>query len=213
MHNCRSARERDIDINRTVFFTPTIAEDDPLRRHYHLMRRYQPSLFSVFRRAPLATALRQARSTVGAMFQEVMFMNAMVLQGEMARLPHVLSLETAEVSFHLPQRNNPLYWFLDDARSFMRHYFRYRNALARFIDEHSIPAPPAVELGQLLDTIHAISRISASSCVDLATWPNICLSLCGAHMYAPLAPKDPAMIPVCTRASRLSVRVAGAPFV
>jgi glycosyltransferase domain-containing protein len=71
----------DIDINRVVFFTPTIDDADPLWRPYHLMRRYQSRQFSVFRLKPLIAAISQARTVCGAMFQEVMFMNALVLQG------------------------------------------------------------------------------------------------------------------------------------
>ena len=150
------AREEDIDINRVIFFTPTIGEDDALQRQYHLMRRYQPWQFSVFRIAPLATALKQAMSVAGAVFQEVMFMNAMALQGKMARLPNILSLQTTERSFHPLRRNDPVYWFLDDSRSFFRHYLYYRNSLARFISDRGIPTPAGTELHQLLDTVHAV---------------------------------------------------------
>ena len=149
-------RENDIDINRVVYFTPTIGEGDALQRHYHLMRRYQSWQFSVFRTAPLAAALAQAASVVGAVFQEVMFMNATVLQGKIARLPHILSLQTTELSFHPLRRNDPVYWFLDDSRSFVRHYLYYRNSLARFISERGISTLAGTALHQFLDTVHAV---------------------------------------------------------
>ena len=151
-----STHENDVDINRVVFFTPTIHDLDPLRRLYHLMSRYQSRQFSVFRTEPLATSLRQARLVDGPLFQEIMFMNAMVLQGKMARVPNIITLQTTEVSFHLPKDNDPFYWFLADAHSFGSHYLRYRSVLTQFIRERGIVAPPGTGLEQLVDTIHAV---------------------------------------------------------
>jgi len=145
-----------IDINRVIWFTPTIDEADPLRRLYHLMRRYQSWAFGVFRTAALAKAVAQARRVEGALFQEILLVNAVALQGKMARLPTILSLQTEERSFHPPKRNDPLFWFLDDIGSFFRHYLRYREALTRFIAELGISAPPNSDLNQLVDMIHAV---------------------------------------------------------
>jgi glycosyltransferase domain-containing protein len=148
--------ESVIDINRIVFFTPTIGESDPLQRHYHLMRRYQSWQFSVFRTGALLTAARQAQSVRGITFQEVMFMNAMALQGRMIRLPEILSLQTIEQSFSALADIDPFYWFMNDSRSFQRHYLHYRNALAWFISERGIAAAPGTDLIQLLDTVSAV---------------------------------------------------------
>ena len=145
-----------IDINRVVWFTPTIDDDDPLQRHYHLMQRYQSWAFGAFRTAPLLRAVAQARRVTGAVFQETMLMNALALQGKMARLPIVLSLQSEEKSFHLPKRNDPFFWFLDDIGSFFRHYARYRRALTRFIRELCVAAPPDHDLDQLVDMVHAV---------------------------------------------------------
>jgi glycosyltransferase domain-containing protein len=151
-----SAYDNDLDINRIVFFTPTIAERDPLQRHYHLMRRYQSWQFSVFRLQPLIKAIAQARTVAGAMFQEVMFMNALVLQGKVARLPKILTLQTVEESFSRLREIDPFYWFLNDSRSFFRHYARYRHSLARFISRNSMSGLANRELEHLLDVIHAV---------------------------------------------------------
>jgi hypothetical protein len=149
-------RQDTIDINRIMFFTPTIGEDDPLQRHYHLMRRYQSWAFGLFRTSALAAAIEQAQGVSGAIFQEIMLMNALALQGKMARLPVVLSLQTEEHSFHAPRQNNPLYWFLDDARSFVLHHARYRRALIRFIRSRGIMPASGSSLDQLVDMIHAV---------------------------------------------------------
>jgi len=151
-----SAHENDIDINRVVFFTPTIEDADPLWRHYHLMRRYQSRLFSVFRLKPLIAAISQARTVDGAMFQEVMFMNALVMQGRVARLPNIFTLQTVEQSFNRLRDIDPLYWFLHDSRSFFRHYIRYRSSLARFIADSGMTRLAGSDLYQLLDAVHAV---------------------------------------------------------
>lgn len=145
-----------IDINRVIWFTPTIGEDEPMQRHYHLMRRYQSWAFGVFRTAPLITALRQARTVEGAMFQEILLMNALVLQGKLARLPTILSLQSNERSLHAPKRNDPFFWFLDDIGSFFSHYLLYRRALTRFITELRISSHSKPDLDQLVDMIHAV---------------------------------------------------------
>jgi glycosyltransferase domain-containing protein len=145
-----------IDINRVIWFTPTIGDDDPLQRHYHLMQRYQSRAFSVFRIAPLRRAVAQARRVEGALFQEILMMNALVLQGRFARLPAILTLQGEERSFHPPTRNDPLFWFIDDIGSFFRHYARYRTALADFIRELGIAPPTGTDLDQLVDMVHAV---------------------------------------------------------
>ncbi len=133
-----------------------IADDNPLQRHYHLMQRYQSWAFALFRVGPLLKAVTQARRVEGAVFQETLMMNALALQGKLARLPIVLSLQSEERSFHPPKRNDPLYWFVDDIGSFFRHYLRYRSALTDFIRELGIPPPPNSDLDRLVDMVHAV---------------------------------------------------------
>ena len=47
-----------------------------------------------------------------------MFMNALVMQGRVARLPYIFTLQTVEQSFNRLRDIDPLYWFLHDSRSF-----------------------------------------------------------------------------------------------
>jgi glycosyltransferase domain-containing protein len=145
-----------IDINRVIWFTPTIGDDDPLQRHFHLMQRYQSRAFSVFRIAPLRRAVAQARRVEGALFQEILLMNALVLQGRFARLPAILTLQGEERSFHPPTRNDPLFWFVDDVDSFATHYLRYRTTLTDFIRALGIAPPAGTGLDQLVDMVHAV---------------------------------------------------------
>ncbi|HET7803002.1 MAG TPA: TIGR00180 family glycosyltransferase [Pseudolabrys sp.] len=146
----------DIDINRVVFFTPSIEEPDPLWRQYHLMRRYQSWQFSLFRLEPLRRAIAQTNTVTGVMFQEVMFMNAIAVQGKLARLPNIMTLQTVEESFSRLRDIDPFYWFLHDSRSFFRHYVRYRNSLARFIWNNGTTGLALAEVHHVLDAVHAV---------------------------------------------------------
>jgi glycosyltransferase domain-containing protein len=146
----------EIDINRVIWFTPTIDNQDPMQRVYHLMRRYQCRTFGMFRTAALLRAVSLARTMRGAIFQEIALMNAIALQGKMARLPVILSLQTEQRSFHPPTRNDPFYWFLDDIGSFFQHYLSYREGLKRFALDLGVCIPSVADLDQLLDMIHAV---------------------------------------------------------
>ena len=96
----------EVDVNRVLFFTSSICEEDPLERRYHLMRRYQPWLFGIFRTKAVLAAAIQTKSVSGAMFQEIMFANAMVLQGNLAgyarslpfNLPNTHSIRSCELT-------------------------------------------------------------------------------------------------------------------
>ena len=146
----------EVDVNRVLFFTSSIAEDDPLERHYHLMRRYQPWLFGIFRTKAVLAAAIQAKSVAGAMFQEIMFANAMVLQGKFGRVRQILTFQPPEHSFNPLVRTHPFYWFLDDPRSFFRHYAYYTKSLAHFISQRGVLPATDPKLNKLLDTIHTL---------------------------------------------------------
>ena len=148
--------DNDIDINRVVFFAPSIEDSDPLWRQYNLMRRYQSWQFSVFRLESLRRAIAQTNTIAGVVFQEVMFMNAMAVQGKLARLPNITSLQTVEGSFSRLRDNDPFYWFLHNPRSFFRYYVRYRNSLARFICDSGTTKVAPAELHHVLDAVHAL---------------------------------------------------------
>jgi len=147
--------EQDFDIFRVLFFTPSIEEEEPLRRLYHLMRRYQVSGFAVFRTQALARCAAQAVAIEGQIFQEIMFMSTLALQGGIARLPVIFSLHGAEDSLTSVDQRHPLRWFVRDSPSFFRHYAVYRDALADCIRANAVPVPDGVDLAHLLDLIHA----------------------------------------------------------
>jgi glycosyltransferase domain-containing protein len=148
-------QEPDIDIYRVHIFTPSIVDEDPLRRVFKLMRRYQPSAFALFRTEALLACAKQASAVRGLIFQEIMFMNALVLQGKVARLPVVFGLHGPELSHSPFVQRDPMHWFLADGRSFLEHYRRYCDVLAAHILRLGIRLPDGVDLNRLLDLIHA----------------------------------------------------------
>ena len=146
----------DVDIYGVSGFTPTIDEADPLRRHYHLMRRYQPFYWGVFRTEMLVTALTAARPMQGIMFRELTVMNVAILQGKVARLPVIYQLRSDSQSLTSIQEKNPLHWFLHDASSMLDAYRDYRENLNRHVlDISTRPLEPAAVM-QFLDLVHAI---------------------------------------------------------
>jgi glycosyltransferase domain-containing protein len=145
----------EVDINHIFLFAPSIADDDAPRRHYHLMRRYHPSLWAVFRTEALANALAQSRLMNGNLFQEIMFMNGIVAQGKIARLPLVFSLHGQDTT-RLSQ-SHPLYWFCRDSDSFFRNYVRYRNTLAEFMQGYCRKQEMQQhDLREIIDAVHAV---------------------------------------------------------
>jgi len=142
-------------IHRVGGFTPSITEDDPLRRHYHLMRRYQPFYWAVFRTDVFAAAVKAARAMRGIVFRELTVMNTAILHGRVARLPVIYNLRGSEPSLTPLTENHPLHWFLHESPSFFANYGVYRNALAEFIRAREIAVPHGVQLEHLLDLIHA----------------------------------------------------------
>jgi glycosyltransferase domain-containing protein len=128
-----ATHKNDLDIYKVHWFAPSIADDDPLHRLHHLLLRYQPSFWAVFRRMAFVSAMGTARATQGAIFREVAFMNSLVLQGKIARLPLVHMLRGAENSLTPIVEGHPFYWFLRDAGSFFSSYIAYRDDLVRQI--------------------------------------------------------------------------------
>jgi glycosyltransferase domain-containing protein len=150
-----ASHNNDFDLSSVLWFTPSIEEDDPLRRHHHLMRRYQPFYWAVFRTEALSAALTAAQAMSGIMFREITLMNTAVLQGKIARLPVIHSLRRNGQSHTPIDQSHPFFWFIRDANSFFAHYKIYRDALAKFIRDRDINVPRHCELEQLLDIIHA----------------------------------------------------------
>ena len=150
--------DAEFDIHDLFGFTPTIDAENPLRRHYDLMRRYQPFFWAVFRTEVLVLALAAAATTQGAVFKELALMSRAVMKGKVARLPVVFAMRGMEKSLTVAFEIDPMLWFLHDSASFYRRYSEYRDALADFVRADGTllaKVPPATALEHILDINHA----------------------------------------------------------
>jgi glycosyltransferase domain-containing protein len=146
--------ENYIDIHGVFSATPAIDDDDPLRRHYQLMRDYRPFLWSVFRTPVFATAMNAAAKVEGAIFQEIAFMGMVVLQGKIIQLPVVYAMRGGESPLMPRTEIDPFLWYLEDAGEFFGHFSGYRNALIAAIKAMNISVPDEPKLKQLLGLAH-----------------------------------------------------------
>lgn len=157
--------DKAFDIVRVRWFTPTIGEEDPLERLYHLMRRYQPFFWAVFRKDVLLTALRHTPKTNMIFLQEMTFMATVALLGKVARLPCIFSLRGMEESLTPLSQTHPFFALLDDTDVFFRSYGQYRDSLAEFIERNIRPI--SCEPAKLRHTLNLIHAISFGPALDL----------------------------------------------
>jgi glycosyltransferase domain-containing protein len=163
---------RDVDIHNVSGFAPTVARDDPLQRLYHLIRRYQPIIWAVFRTETFAAAMQAALGVDGYIFQELTFAATAALEGNIARLPVVFSMRGKEESMSALERIHPFFWFLRDADDFFAKYRAYRNALVQRIRNEELETKPlTVRLAQgtraLADGLSSIRRHGRASIPSL----------------------------------------------
>jgi glycosyltransferase domain-containing protein len=145
-----------VDIHGVCGFTPSIEEDDPLRRHYHLMQRYQPFYWGVFRTDALRMALSWAVRLDTIMFRELTVMNAAILQGKVARLPMIYQFRSSSTSLTPLRQSHPLYWFLSSPQSLLTAYKAYRDNLTGFIKDAAIRTGHIESIDHVIDLIHGL---------------------------------------------------------
>jgi glycosyltransferase domain-containing protein len=155
----------DVDIYTVEHFIPTIGEDNPIQRLYHLMRRFQPHLWAVFRTDAYASAIERAAAINGTVFQELLFLTISILKGKVARLPMIYAMRGPEISRVDPSEFDPFQWFLKDAESFFKHYIVYRNAVVDFI-RRSLDCVGVLSCNSNLQ-IHVFHQISVEQIIDL----------------------------------------------
>jgi glycosyltransferase domain-containing protein len=147
--------DNDVDISRVIGFTASITDENPLRRHYELFRRYQSFYWGVFRTPIFASAVTAAIAMEMVVFRETTVMSIAILQGKVARLRLIHALRGTAPS-HAPLRHsNPFFWALHDAASFFSGYAAYREVIVSFIRSRAIAVPDGTTLEQLLDMSHA----------------------------------------------------------
>jgi glycosyltransferase domain-containing protein len=149
--------DETFDLTHVRWFTPDIHQTDPVDRLYHLIRRYQPFFWGVFRKEVLLTALRRARAAGLVCFQEMTFMATAVILGKFARLPCIYSLRGTEESLTSRAQYHPFYAMLDDSDGLFNHYREYRDNLVSFIEANvETVSCGSNNLSHTLNLIHAI---------------------------------------------------------
>jgi glycosyltransferase domain-containing protein len=122
----------DFDIYQVEHFIPTISDHEPMQRYFHLMRRYQPHLWAVFRTEVYAKAMEAAMPMKGTVFQEFMFQIVSVISGKVARLPTVYAMRGMEPSQADYSEADPFQWLIKDADRFFQCYAIFRRGLMNF---------------------------------------------------------------------------------
>jgi glycosyltransferase domain-containing protein len=154
---------QQFDMFRVRWAAPSVNEQLPFERVYHLVRRYQPFFWSVFRTGVLTRSISEARRAGRIVFQELTMTLTAALQGKIARLPIIYSLRGPEASSYDRARVQPLFAFLEDASTFFREYTDYRNSLVRFVRSH-LGAHAEEQLkqctiAQFFDLVHGIGLV------------------------------------------------------
>jgi glycosyltransferase domain-containing protein len=140
-YSLRFGLERgDFDIYKVEHFIPSISDQEPFQRYFHLMRRYQPHLWAVFRTEVYAMAMEAAMSMKGTVFQEFMFQIISVISGKVARLPTVYAMRGMEPSQADYSEADPFQWLIKDADSFFQCYAIFRSGLMHCL-KHRMPKP------------------------------------------------------------------------
>jgi glycosyltransferase domain-containing protein len=144
-----------IDMHRMIGFTPSIVDEQPLRRLFNLLRRYQSFYWGVFRTGIFRTAVTAACAMQVVTFRELTALSTAILQGKVARLRCVYALRGPVKSHAAVHQSHPFFFFLRDAREFFGNYVSFRDGIAAFIRRNGIAIPPGVPLEQLLDLAYA----------------------------------------------------------
>jgi glycosyltransferase domain-containing protein len=147
--------DNDIDMHRVIGFTPSIVDEQPLKRLYNLFRRYQSFYWGVFRTGIFRAAVTAACAMQVVAFRELTAMSTAILQGKVARLRSVYALRGPVKSHAAVRQSHPFFFFLHDAREFFGNYALFRDSIAAFMRHNGIVTPPDVPLEQLLDLVYA----------------------------------------------------------
>ena len=175
-YSLRFGLERDdFDIYQVEHIIPTIGDEWPMQRYYHLMHRYQPHLWAVFRTEVYAEAMRAAASVRNTVFQEFMFQIVSIIIGKVARLPTIYAMrgmEPAQIDY---SDADPFQWLVKDADSFFRRYAEFRNAIINYLRYRTTKPSPWMKLRHPdagvsrhgIQSLVSTSRMSFQQLVDM----------------------------------------------
>jgi glycosyltransferase domain-containing protein len=150
--------EQAFDIHSIQWCSASVDDSSPLERVYHLVRRYQPFFWAVFRANALRRSISCAKMAQRTMFQEMTTMLTLAMQGKVARLPIVHVMRGPELSLSNRSDIGPLFAILDDASKFFAEYVHYRDRLILFATDNRIDVDVrhGTSVAHLLDLVHSI---------------------------------------------------------
>jgi glycosyltransferase domain-containing protein len=143
----------DMELNSILYFIPTIDDSSPLARLDKLFRRYQDTVYGIFRTPALQQMFDARQPIASSLFHELSGSALSLVEGHFIRVPifsHGRSMGRSGAYEHW----HPLEWFCKDSRSLFAEYFHYREILASAIicrpdNEHQLN-----EIREVLDLIH-----------------------------------------------------------
>jgi glycosyltransferase domain-containing protein len=148
---CRD--DGNIDVNNILYFSPTIADSEPLKRVAALFQQYQAATYGNYRTTVLQGILNALQPVSSLLARELLGSAFAAAEGNMIRVPdfsHGRSMDASESYEHW----HPLEWFAKDPIGLFNEYGRYRELLKKFVLGQKENTLSAEEVSRILDLIH-----------------------------------------------------------
>lgn len=148
---CR--QDGNIDINNILYFSPTVADSEPLKRIATLFQQYQAATYGNYRTPVLQRILTALQPVSSLLARELLGSALAAAEGNMIRVAHFShgrSMDASESYEHW----HPLEWFAKDPIGLFTEYSRYRELLKTTILGHEENSRTAKEVSRILDLIH-----------------------------------------------------------
>lgn len=143
----------NIDVNNILYFSPTIADSEPLKRVAALFQQYQAATYGNYRTPVLQGILTALQPVSSLLARELLGSAFAAAEGNMIRVPdfsHGRSMDASESYEHW----HPLEWFAKDPTSLFSEYGRYRELLKKSVLGQKENTLSADEVSRILDLIH-----------------------------------------------------------
>lgn len=142
-----------MDIPFTLYFSPSIEQQDPILRLKTLFKNYQALTYGVFSTPILNQILNQVRTVDNILARELLSSALPLVYGKMARLPFYTQGRSLAASEPY-QYWHPLEWVMRDHQSLFVEYERYKQILSDAIKSSNNSQFSESEVDQYLDLIH-----------------------------------------------------------
>jgi len=149
----------NISIHSISYFTPSLADDDPLARLSEFIRRYQPLFYGVYRTSALKSVFPSIQRVHGYMFQEALPGCLTIVAGKAARLKlfyygQNCASGSADPGAQENRTGHPLKWFIKSPEEMFKRYVEYRDILISALQATGKTTYADSELRRKVDLIH-----------------------------------------------------------